>query len=117
MRKTGFKADIVALILERDGGCARCGQGTRGQRGVDYDIHHRRPRGMGGSKEAFVNYPSNGVTLCRSCHDHVEANRSESIVTGWLVSRIGIDRPSAVPVWHARYGFVRLLDDGTTETA
>lgn len=52
-----------ALVLERDGyRCQRC----RRDRCAALDAHHLLPRGRGGS-----HHISNGVTLCRACHDGV----------------------------------------------
>jgi len=33
------------------------------------DIHHIRARGMGGTKERFINQVENLMALCRECHD------------------------------------------------
>jgi 5-methylcytosine-specific restriction endonuclease McrA len=48
------------LILGDWIGCEVCGE-------TAVDIHHIRPKGMGGSKRA--DEPSNLIALCRSCHD------------------------------------------------
>lgn len=117
-RQSGFAPEVVALIIERDRGrCARCGQPVRlDDRGASWSIHHRAPRGAGGSRVDWVNGAANGVILCGSgttgCHGWVEAHRAEARDTGWLVSRIGRDRSTDIPVSHAVHGFVRLLDDG-----
>lgn len=68
------------LVNERDGGlCVRCGSEAT-------DIHHRTPRGMGGSSDPETNYsPANLVSLCRSCHDYVHAHPAESYDDGFLV--------------------------------
>lgn len=54
---------------------------------LNYSLHHRRPRGMGGSRRLHT--MANLVTLCGSgvdgCHGVVERDRPTSRRTGWLV--------------------------------
>lgn len=66
--------------------CQRCGDLITGW----FSRHHRNPRGLGGSKadpHALVNL----VLLCGSatsrggCHAHVESNRKQARIDGWLV--------------------------------
>ena len=87
-RKVGFPPVVADAIFDRDRGCcARCGKGlSRARRGVDWAIHHRRPRGAGGAgkRSPWVNLPGNGVCLCNDCHEWVEKPRASAIVTGWL---------------------------------
>jgi hypothetical protein len=82
--------------------CARCGWYGGG------NIHHRRPRGLGGSHisrdddpENYTNCPSNLLWLCGSgttgCHGWVESHRAAARDAGWLVGH-GITPPAAVPV-------------------
>lgn len=108
-RMTGFTPATRALILERDQGCVVCG------REDGLNIHHRAPRGMGGSKAPWVNRASNGITVCGSgvtgCHGEIEANRSWAEVKGYIVRR-GLNLPVNVPVEHTRYGDVWLTDAG-----
>lgn len=113
---TGFPKAVVAEIVDRDGcACARCGRGVDlPARGVAWSIHHRRPRGMGGSKNPAVNAATNGVVLCGSgttgCHGWVEANRDEARVSGWLVPQWR--DPAEVPIRSARHGWAWLTDSG-----
>lgn len=91
-------ARLHQQIRERDAGlCARCGRPCPPGAG---SVHHRRPRGMGGSRDPLTNDPSNLVLLCGSgttgCHGYLEAFRSESLETGWLL-RQGAD-PRTSPV-------------------
>ena len=62
------------LVLERDNyQCQRCGD-TR-----DLHIHHRLPRGRGGTHD-----PENLVTLCGwRCHVWVEGNPEKAREEGW----------------------------------
>jgi len=113
---TGFTKAAVAQIVARDNAaCARCGRGIDlHARGVAWSIHHRRPRGMGGSRNAAVNATTNGVVLCGSgttgCHGWVEAHRDEARFHGWLVPQWR--DPAEVPVRHYRAGWAWLTTDG-----
>tara|TARA_R100001463_G_scaffold44370_2_gene92221 strand:+ start:3852 stop:4127 length:276 start_codon:yes stop_codon:yes gene_type:complete len=40
------------------------------------DIHHIKPRGMGGTKCCNINEIPNLVALCRDCHNKAESNKS-----------------------------------------
>jgi hypothetical protein len=113
-----FSRGTVQAIWDRDKGrCAWCGTPITGERGVNWSVHHREPRGMGGTTSGYVGRPSNGVLLhgtgIDGCHGYIESNRDEADDKGFLVSRIGIERPRAVPIQHAVHGRVRLRDDGT----
>jgi hypothetical protein len=110
----------VAAVVARDfGRCARCGQPVTGERGIDFSLHHRRPRAMGGSSRPDTNQPHNLVLLHGSgvslCHGLVEQHRAEAYANGWLL-RQGQD-PSVVPVNHAAHGgWVLLTPDGGFST-
>lgn len=81
-------------VLERDGLCVRCGLFDR-----QLDAHHRVPRGRGGSSLPLISFGmANLITLCRSCHEHVESHRSKAFHSGWLVHR-GTD-PAKAPVYY-----------------
>lgn len=74
-------------VLERDGwACWWCRTSVEAD---GYSIHHRRPRGMGGSRLTDTNQPQNLLTLCGSgttgCHGRVESNRAWAIEHGLLV--------------------------------
>jgi len=77
--------------MARDGGrCQRC-------YGTAIDVHHRRPRGMGGTSDDYISYGlANLVSFCRKCHDWVHAHPAASYELGWLV-KSGED-PAEVPV-------------------
>ena len=102
-----FSPIARALILDREGGeCFRCRlkvvwwPDDRPQALAPYSIHHRRPRGMGGSTDDLTDHPSNGILVCGTgttgCHGWIEAHRSAALADGYLV-RQGVD-PSTVPV-------------------
>lgn len=85
-RDTGPTRETVLDVLNRDGcACIRCGRQTVGTRGVDWVIHHRRPRAMGGSHRPDTNEPQNLVGLCTACHEFVESHRADALNMGWLV--------------------------------
>jgi hypothetical protein len=100
-RDTGPSKEVRGLVKARARGlCEHCGApGT--------DIHHRRPRAMGGTSDPAANLPSNLVLLCRSSHRILEEQRWSAHLLGWLV-RQGAD-PAQVPVRMA--GRWVLLDD------
>lgn len=81
-----------AMVYERAGNaCEICG--VRGE-----NVHHRRPRGMGGTK--FEGGPENLMVLCGSgttgCHGWIEGHREEAREQGWLVEQW--EHPHRVPV-------------------
>jgi len=100
----------VRLVRARDhDACARCGSTNQ------LTTHHRRARGMGGSRWPGINQPANLLTLCGSgttgCHGFVESYRRTSRTDGLLVSQHA--DPAPVPVFTCR-GWVLLDNDGGT---
>jgi hypothetical protein len=118
---SGFTPRAEQLILTRDGGnCVRCEKHVvYMQRGIAWSIHHRRPKGRGGTSLAWVNAAANGVVLCGSgttgCHGEVESQREQAIADGLLVSANGRLKADEVPIKHARLGLVLLNDEGGYE--
>lgn len=113
-----FSRGTVAIIWTRDQGrCAWCGLPIIGDRGINWSVHHREPRGMGGTSSGYVGRASNGVLLhgtgTESCHGYIESHRDEADEKGFLVSRIGVERPANVKIKHAVHGKCLLNDDGT----
>lgn len=112
---------VRAIVLDRDEyRCVRCG-GPIGFLG-DYSIHHRRPRGMGGTKRPESNLPANLLTLCGSgttgCHGWVESHRIDAINAGFIVGQT-ID-PEAIPVetwrgpaWLSNDGMLAIVAEAT----
>lgn len=102
---TGFSPKTRRTVLDRSGGiCELCGV-----RPVD-QLHHRRPRGSGGSKRDDTNTPANCFAICEPDHRHLESHRTEALDNGWLV-RQGRD-PEHVPLLYRRTHFVILSADG-----
>lgn len=94
-RKTGPDADVWEAVRARFWGlCARCGESGPG------NVHHRQPRGMGGTSRPGTNSPANLLWLCGSgttgCHGYVESYRTEAAEQGWLVKHPR--DPADVPV-------------------
>lgn len=101
MRNTGPDKTVVEAVLERaQYRCESCGVMVGERRGVDYSIHHRRPRGMGGTRWFGSNLPSNLLVLCGSgttgCHGLVETSRFAALAKGYLIR--GRQDPAAVKV-------------------
>lgn len=94
---------VRATVLTRsDGLCEVCG------RAEGVDLHHRRPRAMGGSTRIDTNTPQNLLHLCRGCHDEIERNRTNAYLLGRLLRQTDpLDQP--VHLWH---GVVTLTVEG-----
>lgn len=104
-RDTGPDFSTRMVIAVRCGGrCERCNDDWA------QDVHHRKPRGMGGTSDPRINLPSNLVALCRGCHDYIERNRVWALQEGWLVSMTRRARPETTPVNTGLHGRV-LFDD------
>jgi hypothetical protein len=72
-----------AAVLERDGlACVRCGISVAAS---PRSIHHRQPRGMGGTRGPEIHRLSLLVLVCGTgttgCHGEIESRRSEA--TRW----------------------------------
>lgn len=100
-RRTGPTTLSAATVFERAGGlCEVCG-------GAGSDIHHRKPRGAGGTRDGAINALSNLTLLCRRDHARVESERALAYERGWLVH--SWDEPGLVPF--LRLGRFCLFDD------
>lgn len=101
-RRTGPDRRTVELVTKRAGGdCECCGMGAAEQ------IHHRKPRGMGGTRDPAINAASNLLFICAACHRDIESNRSSSMEFGHIVRNSGDSLSTAV----YRRGVKSLLDD------
>ena len=103
--------EVRDLVLRRaNTKCERCG---RSLEGTMYSIHHRLPRGMGGSRVPWLHLPGNLVALCGSgtsgCHGWVESHRLQAFNQGLLVYQNQVS--AEVAVW-VRGRYVYLADDG-----
>ena len=109
---TGFSADVRQTILARSEGY--CEVMAAGCTLMATEIHHRRPRGMGGTKKPEANLASNGLAACRTCHLRCEAMRNWARENGFVLWQS--DNPAEVPVfWRCNWAGGRkalvLLDD------
>lgn len=103
------QSSVRAVKARAQNRCERCGTADA----YRWSLHHRKPRGMGGTKNPLINSPANLLLLCGSgtegCHGWVESHREESYESGLLVHRN--DDPDEIPVT-LRYGTVWLDDVG-----
>jgi hypothetical protein len=116
MRATGPSGKVRALVRARDHNrCAVCGRHA----GETPNIHHRRNRGAGGSRNPELNLPSNLIVVCGSgttgCHGKLTENRNRdrALAAGWIISLHSPRQAAGVLVCHAVLGPVYLADDGT----
>jgi hypothetical protein len=115
MRRTGPDSRTVDVVLERaQHSCEICGLGVLGRRGVDWSVHHRRPRQMGGTRWSGCNLPSNLMIVCGSgttgCHGVTESHRSGAVAGGWLV--LSREDPAKVAVLITRDRWLYLDNQG-----
>ena len=91
---SGVPYKTLRLVLDRAQDCCeRCGVGNPA------DVHHRRARGMGGTKDPEIHAAEALVVLCRDCHHWIETNRAVAEGQGWLVPRRDPRHPRDVPVF------------------
>lgn len=107
MSDTGFPKGVRATIDSRSGGI--CEVQTAACIGHASQRHHRRPRGSGGTSQAWVNRAGNGLAVCEVCHRWIESNRAAATEFGWLVPMNQAWKSVEVPVLY-RHQLV-LLDD------
>jgi 5-methylcytosine-specific restriction protein A len=106
-RHTGPSADVVELVIARSGNvCEICGNAMAEQ------IHHRRPRGMGGTRRESTNGAAALLHICAADHARLESHRNWAMVNGWLLQQH--QDPTKVPVV-LRHGTVLLTDAGGVE--
>lgn len=105
---------VRQIVLERDlFSCARCGLYIGPF--TPYSLHHRRPRGAGGSRRPETNLPANLLVLCGhatspdGCHQYVERHREEAREAGYILTQQ--QTPAEVPVFTHR-GWLLLDDEG-----
>ena len=76
-----------------------------------HQIHHRRPRGMGGSKDPACGTAANGIRVHPHCRAKIESNREQALQKGWLVKQ-GQD-PAETPFLRYDRKWVLLKEDGS----
>lgn len=102
-----FTAETRALVAGRSGGlCETCSAAKA------WDYHHRRPRGMGGTRRSDSASPTACLHVCRDCHNLLESRRNLATLFGWLVpSKFN---PATQPVLY-RGEWAVLGEDGSVE--
>lgn len=100
----------LALLIARDPYCPHCGLG------MPYLVpHHRKNRGMGGSK--LLNNPANLLMVCADLNGKMEQQSQvaeDARLYGWKLK--SWEDPLEVPVYDAWSGQVyKLKDDYTKE--
>lgn len=112
MSRPGKRA--LDLVWERDASACFVCKRTLIRGSADHSVHHRRPRGMGGTKDPVANTPANLLLLCGSgttgCHGRVESHRVWALGKGLVVSQ-GRD-PAEVEITVQSPFPVRLGSDG-----
>ena len=116
-RNTGVSPEVVQTVMVRSyGKCEALIEGVCTHNATQ--VHHRRPRGSGGTRRPETNWAANLVHLCLACHERIESRRAWATTNGFLVSQFAW--PADVPVWwrcaRTRNGAKRLRllrDDGT----
>ncbi len=96
------------LVLARSNGvCEVCGQARAP------NVHHRRPRGMGGTSRA-IESPGWLLHVCgqgntSGCHGRIESSREAAREAGWLLTDRQTPQDTPARLW---FGFVLLDDEG-----
>lgn len=105
MARGEFTEKTRNLIRKRaDHRCEICGM-----RMAYGPIHHRQPRGMGGTRSLEKALCSNGVYIHNTCHLTVESDRSRAILMGWLVPMGYQPESKEIKLWD---GWFLLTADG-----
>lgn len=103
---TGPTPAVRQVVMSRNHGiCLRCNRAQGEQ------IHHRRPRGRGGSSLPEANAADNLVFICSSCHSYIESHRTESYRTGWLLRHTN-EEPGSVALVDRSGRTFFITDDG-----
>jgi 5-methylcytosine-specific restriction enzyme A len=84
------------IRLRAQGRCEVCGQVIQ----REGQIHHRRPRGMGGTSNRAIESPANGLYLHHSCHHRIEMNREKARLLGHLLRPGARAEDTKVYLWN-----------------
>ncbi|MFB8025950.1 MULTISPECIES: HNH endonuclease [unclassified Streptomyces] len=105
-RRTGPTEAVRQAVFLRDGErCVRCGADQ------NLTIHHRVNRGMGSSREEWINQPQNLLLVCTVCNGWFEDHPRESYGNGWKVRRPML--PGEMTVQYFNGATYVLLPDGS----
>jgi 5-methylcytosine-specific restriction endonuclease McrA len=106
---------VRSRVQARAGMCCEiCGVGLMWSGG---QIHHRQPRGMGGSREPARHQPQNLLFVCTRCHGEIESNRAHAQECGWLVPQVLNPAEVAVLITGDRWRYLNELGDYVLEPA
>ncbi|WP_067428492.1 HNH endonuclease [Nocardioides jensenii] len=124
-KNTGPSNTVRGLVYARAGWCCEvCGRQLHDGNGWTqaHAVHHRRPRGAGGSSDPATNSPCNLLLVCgtgnedpSTCHGLIESQRTLALANGWLVPQHG--DPASTPVLVAGGATVLLTATGTYASA
>lgn len=117
MKALQIPRKVRIALAERCGGLCEVRHECQGRPFTQ--AHHRRPRGMGGSRRTDTNGLANLMAACNECHAWIEANRDAALVRGWLVAQQC--EPTRVVCEYSNPSILRvpclLDDDGGIRTA
>lgn len=107
-RKTGPSKAQADIVIARAGGLCEA-EFVEECNGQAEQMHHRRPRGMGGTRRRDANSPAGILHICLPCHNAIESFRGVARERGFLISQHNVAPASHIGVW--RRGELVLLDD------
>lgn len=110
---------VVELVKGRDE-TGRCEVGRMcGGLALAQATAHRLGRQSGGvgKKNTTKNVASNLLRACNDCHDWMDKREVRKAQRLGLKVRDGVALPSEIPVWHVRFRWVLLDDEGGWRTA
>ena len=109
-RPTGFPRPVIELVTARSQNYCECM--STGCTLIAEHMHHRRPKGMGGTWRPESQWASNALHVCLRCHLKIHAMPTWSRTHGFLVRQS--DDPAATPVWWRCSQRILLDDTGNT---
>ena len=109
-RKTGPSKAQADIVIARAGGLCEA-KFEEECNGRAEQLHHRRPRGAGGTRRPDANSPANLLHICQPCHVAIESFRLVALDRGLLISQHSSEPVSCVGVWR-RGVWVLLTDAG-----
>lgn len=108
-RPTGFPRPVIELVTARSQNYCECM--STGCTLIAEHIHHRRPKGLGGTRRPESQWASNALHVCLRCHLKIHAMPTWSRTHGFLVRQS--DEPATVPLYWRFSQTVLLTDTGS----
>jgi len=107
---SGEFTEVTRTLIKTRAGqrCEACGARIEGSG----QIHHRQPRGMGGSRRQETRSAANGVYVHPRCHAEIESRRKRSAALGFLVGVGRSTEEAPIRLWD---GWWLLLPDGSRQ--